>query len=437
MKTTAVLLALLLDSALFFRMSAQNSWSEIALPITNTSLSNISFADSTHGCLCGSDGTFLYTSDNGRSWSVDTIPTPLQIVKCRMVSEDVAWAFAIDLSGQSTIFMTTDRGASWSVTAVPDTLPALGAAFLSEQIAYATTATHCWKTTDGGNTWNQRGRILGRSDPPFPEFYDPMEFLDESIGFIAGTIAPVFVIGPPQKTTDGGWTWIYSWMGTRSPGPGGFASGVPVASGYGGLCTFRYFTVDDIGYWNHELILSWNNLQDTIVLPIPFQDGTGYARGFALDRQNIWRLWARTVRRTTNGGSFWIADTLPVHIHEILVDRLGHRLALGSGKLFRFTGGPNSAEPFENVPSAIILHQNYPNPFNPGTTITFSLPHATDGSLRVFDVLGREVATLVDGVQNPGHTSVQWNATGMAGGIYFYRLQVGSFVETKRLVLLR
>ncbi len=85
------------------------------------------------------------------------------------------------------------------------------------------------------------------------------------------------------------------------------------------------------------------------------------------------------------------------------------------------------------------LNQNYPNPFNPATEIRFSIPAGTNGyaSLRVFDVLGREVATLVDGVETPGHRSVQWDATGAASGVYLYRLTAGTFVGTKKCVVLR
>jgi hypothetical protein len=88
------------------------------------------------------------------------------------------------------------------------------------------------------------------------------------------------------------------------------------------------------------------------------------------------------------------------------------------------------------VPASYALGQNYPNPFNPSTTISYELPIESHVTLRVFDLLGKEVATLVNGVQEPGHKSVQWNAGGVASGVYLYRLQAGSYSSTKKLLLL-
>ncbi len=86
-------------------------------------------------------------------------------------------------------------------------------------------------------------------------------------------------------------------------------------------------------------------------------------------------------------------------------------------------------------PAAFNLEQNYPNPFNPSTTIKYQLPISGRVTLKVYDVLGREVATLLNEVRQPGIYTVQWNAGRMASGMYFYRMQAGSFVETKKLVL--
>jgi hypothetical protein len=100
------------------------------------------------------------------------------------------------------------------------------------------------------------------------------------------------------------------------------------------------------------------------------------------------------------------------------------------------------------VPDDFVLAQNYPNPFNPTTTVRFSLPsrslaraegRAGEGShisLKVFDLLGREVATLVNENQNPGTYTATWDASGQASGVYFYRLEAGGFVETRKLLLL-
>jgi hypothetical protein len=89
------------------------------------------------------------------------------------------------------------------------------------------------------------------------------------------------------------------------------------------------------------------------------------------------------------------------------------------------------------VPASYSLNQNYPNPFNPSTTIGFSLRFSGFTLLKVFDMLGRQVATLVNEEMNAGDHQVRWEASGMASGVYVYRLESGGFSSAKKLLLLR
>jgi endoglucanase len=89
------------------------------------------------------------------------------------------------------------------------------------------------------------------------------------------------------------------------------------------------------------------------------------------------------------------------------------------------------------IPMEFSLSQNYPNPFNPSTIITFTLPEKSFVTLKVYDTLGREISTLYSGVTPPGTYTRQWNAEGMPSGTYFYRLQAGSYIETKKITLIK
>jgi hypothetical protein len=97
------------------------------------------------------------------------------------------------------------------------------------------------------------------------------------------------------------------------------------------------------------------------------------------------------------------------------------------------TGIPAVAQ----VPSAFMLEQNYPNPFNPSTTIRFALPAAGHVKLTVHDMLGREIATIVNEERSAGWNEAAWNGIGCSSGLYFYTLSTGSFMETKKMMLLQ
>ncbi len=90
-----------------------------------------------------------------------------------------------------------------------------------------------------------------------------------------------------------------------------------------------------------------------------------------------------------------------------------------------------------NLPATYLLEQNYPNPFNPVTQIRFSLPTAGHVTIIIYDMLGKEVATLVSQDLYAGSFTKDWNASNVASGVYVYRMQVGDFIETKKLVLMR
>ena len=89
------------------------------------------------------------------------------------------------------------------------------------------------------------------------------------------------------------------------------------------------------------------------------------------------------------------------------------------------------------VPVTNYLFQNYPNPFNPETVIEYSLPRASKVSLVIYNLRGEEVIRILDENQPAGFHQVTWNASDVVSGIYFYRLQVGDYIETKKMVLLK
>ena len=128
--------------------------------------------------------------------------------------------------------------------------------------------------------------------------------------------------------------------------------------------------------------------------------------------------------------------------HDVYLKFVGS----GSGELFRLqsfqfitNSKPTaiSSRPGNNLPRSFYLEQNYPNPFNPVTRIKYSVPKISYLTIKVYDVMGREVATVFDGVQQAGNYTAILDGSNLTSGIYFYKMETNGFVETKKLVLLK
>jgi hypothetical protein len=98
---------------------------------------------------------------------------------------------------------------------------------------------------------------------------------------------------------------------------------------------------------------------------------------------------------------------------------------------------PTDVKKEPEIPKKFSLYQNYPNPFNPTTTISYDLPVRAHVKLTVYNILGQEVATLVNGEQEPGRYNVKFDANDLPSGIYFYRLEAGKFIEQKKMILIK
>ncbi len=108
-------------------------------------------------------------------------------------------------------------------------------------------------------------------------------------------------------------------------------------------------------------------------------------------------------------------------------------LAVGNWWRMESTTGVENQS--SNFPTHFSLEQNYPNPFNPSTTINFSLPHSGYTELKVFNMLGQEITTLVSSFLPAGENRITWNAQGITSGVYFYRLLSGQYLQTKKLMI--
>jgi hypothetical protein len=170
--------------------------------------------------------------------------------------------------------------------------------------------------------------------------------------------------------------------------------------------------------------------------------GSGNITGLEGTGSDYWALRGNHVFRSTNNGDNWTQDytgtTALWDIDFAIATGCPQGWAVGATgtivRMINITGIPGVNN---QVPSSYNLQQNYPNPFNPATKISFSLPKAGIVKLVVFDILGREVATIVNDYRPAGNYSVDFNAANISSGIYFYTLKSGGFTDTKKMVLMK
>ncbi|HEX9655354.1 MAG TPA: T9SS type A sorting domain-containing protein [Bacteroidota bacterium] len=304
-------------------------------------------------------------------------------------------------------------------------------------LAKSTTAldsaqTVTWDTTTVVDLGGQIVAFAGASSPnPSGLHGQTWVAVDHSAGPTSGNVYVVCSVRPDTGSdpldvrftcsTDGGLTWSapvrinddttsaeWQWFGTMSVAPNGRIDVVwlDTRNNPGTVLSSLYYSYSiDAGVtWAPNIRLS-NSFDPHVGWPQQQKMGDYYH--MVSDNAGVHLAWAATF----NGEQdvYYGHISLPVDV----------------------------AEHSRNVPAEFSLLQNFPNPFNPSTTIQFALPRTGTTLLRVYNTLGMEVTTLVSGNLNAGTHTVNWDASGIPSGVYFYRLEAGEFSQTKKLILLR
>ena len=272
------------------------------------------------------------------------------------------------------------------------------------------------RTTNGGTSWINQSS--GTTNTLFG-----VSFTDANNGTAVGEAGIIL------RTTDGGTSWISQTSGTTN-----WLWGVSFTDANNGTVVGEFIILRTTNGG-----LSWINQVS----------GAGWLFGVSFSDANNGTVVGSHGRilRTTNGGVNWISQTSGTanSLRGVSFTDANNGTAVGDGgTILRTTnGGVTFIEVRKEIASSFLLMQNHPNPFNPSTTINYQIPAFNFVTLKVYDVLGNEVATLVNEEKSAGEYEVEFNSSwtgrglSLPSGVYFYQLRVNSFVESRKMILMK
>ncbi len=405
------------------------NWTQIS--DEHPSVSTIYFPSPSMGYAAGLSGPFpshvlnVYkTTDAGDNWNVIYADSSFSPSNAFLNSI----YFIDDMTGYiagSKLLKTTDGGVHWDDLNTGTSSIIQNVFFVNNSLGFAAHGDGAIKTTDGGNTWNP----LNMMNMDFDKKY--VYFADENLGFISGDSVL-------YRTTDGGDTWKKLSVGTNNEDLNSKVTFINSSTGFFGKKGQVFKTTDKGDTWTDAAI-------DNHTVPQQIQfisDSIGYF----ISTSDTFGIHSHILYKTTDGGNSWfdLTNELPsTGIFSLFfTDENTGYLAGKTGILKTTSGGEGivtSVQQEDNVsiPSDFKLYQNYPNPFNPSTTIKFAIPKESYTKLEIFNILGEKVTTLVSEMLSPGAYKYKWDAGRYSSGVYFYRIIADSFIQTKKLLLVK
>jgi len=402
-------------------------------------LRDIYFLDYQHGWACGRNGTIVHSTDGGNTWFQQYSNSLTgEIRAIHFTSANMGFAASQDAYVGEIFYTTTNGGVNWDSTHIfienvhiygPQKIQ-----FHNEQDGWLLLRNCLLKTNDGGLNWNilikhydftdfndmffvgeniwitgNRGLILNstnngqswgvQSIDNFPQFpsnnFKSISMVGENIGWVVGYPNAVL------KTVNGGQNFIPnpSIPLLTYPENNSVVFEAPWFSWqrvYGMLYRLQISTDQSFNYIESDGIFMLNYAHPYM----NYKDSTRY----------YWRS------RTEN---------------QIGVSDWSDVWSFSAGHIVGVENDNNSQ------PTFFSLSQNYPNPFNPTTSLQYTVGSLQFVTIKVYDLLGREIATLINEEKPVGEYEVEFDGTGLPSGIYFYRIKAGSFINTKKMVLLR
>ena len=402
---------------LFHSPAADSVWDEINNGLTNVTVKVLKTPSSSE-VLAGTNIGMFFSSDHGAHW-VNAVPglVPGDVNAIASHRSGRLFFSTMLFSPLGGVYRSEDNGAHWTqvsgttITGMYESIPGLILA-PDDQLYAGSSSGRIFRSSDLGDTWV-------RVDSARSCGIITALAVDSTDNIFVASGKGVF------RSRDDGLTWVKLDSGIVNKSMRCIAAKDSTrlfAGGSGGV------------YRSSNAAEVWSKLDPGV---------TGAVNALSITPSgDILATIAGQVLKSTNDGDTWMRDStgLPgAQIWTIAVSSDATVYAGSDTNAVFFSHDVALAVPYiaVNTPSHVTLYQNYPNPFNPSTTIRFAVPMRTNVQLTVWNILGQRIAVLQDGELDAGQHETVLDARGLASGVYFYRIRVGSFTETKRLLLVR
>jgi photosystem II stability/assembly factor-like uncharacterized protein len=437
------------DGGIIYRsINSGANFTRVSKSFTDETITSVSFINNQTGVACGNNGTIFKTINGGINWTQANCPGAGNFIKVRLFNNT---GFAVASNGR--IYKTIDAGSTWNTLYLDTLTLGWGTADIPDINTIHVTGGHCSHsgviTTDGGLTWNLVYLECECHGPPETGCISEqlLNMASSNVYFIAGYGMPPHMPGNPTAVLfyNGG-SANYVFNGYGDPNVLTFADyadtnyGIAVGGRGRVMRTssgFRNFT----DYWFPLGGFSWINYLSLV-------DSINSLANICYSESG---LITSGIYKSTNGGLNWaLCGVVSNSLTGLKYYNFNFAVSWGPYGGIISNNNPGiilqTNPPLSEVSASYKLYQNYPNPFNPVTIIRFQIPNSENGkwkiengvvTLKIFDILGKEIETLVNENLKPGTYEVKFDGSKLASGIYFYTLTAGEFKGTKKLILLK
>ena len=394
------------------------NWTNTYSNILAAPIQDIYFFNDNTGLVCGS-ASVLKSTNAGENWSIINTGFNCWYSAMTFVNESTGFVCGTLIGQPNTaiLYKTTNSGYNWYTQFINST----GTNFYSVKFINANTGylagdeNGIFKTTNGGTNWTNINNVHTSA-------FASLFFLDENTGYACGTNSKIL------KTTNSGLNWISQYSGSAQTFHSIYFINNLTGFTASGISSGDIWKTTNGGTnW-----VPFNlNAQWTLTNVYFLNEQTGFVSGYN-----------GLLYSTTNSGINWVPNNSNTfsQIYRILFTSPNTGYFTGDLGLIKktTTGGFTFIKNINiKLPKHFILSQNYPNPFNPVTKIKFQISKLSEVKLIIYDVLGREIATLVNEQLQPGTYETEWDASNYPSGVYFYKLITSDYTETRKMVLVK